>query len=64
MGKKELENYTPYIGKNLIALDACTAVSSKVNIIVLEEQENNDFKLINNNEFKEVITIIKELKNE
>lgn len=64
MGKKELENYTPYIGKNLIALDACTAASSKVNIIVLEEQENNAFKLINNNEFKEVITVIKELKNE
>ncbi len=59
MGKRELENCTPYIGKNLIALDACTSLSDRVNVIVLEEQENNEFKLINNNEFKEIITVIK-----
>ena len=64
MGWKELPNYTPYIGKNLIALDACTVISGKVNVIVLEEQEDNKFKLINNNEFKEIITVIKEPKNE
>ena len=65
MGWKALQDYTPYIGKNLIALDACTAISGRVNVIVLEEQENNEFKLINNNKFKEIITtIVKENKNE
>jgi len=66
MGWKEIPNYTPYIGKNLIAIDACTVVSGKVNIIILEEQENNNFKLINNNVQEPIIytSTIKENKNE
>ena len=65
---KEIPDYTPYIGDNLIALDACTAVSGKVNIIILEEQENNNFKLINNNKQDKIIyttyNIIEEPNNE
>ena len=65
-GWKEIPNYTPYIGKNLIAIDACTAVSGKVNVIIFEEQEDNTFKLINNNIQEPVIytSTIKETDNE
>ena len=63
---KEIPNYTPYIGKNLIALDACTVISGKVNVIILEEQEDNTFKLINNNKQEPIIytTTVKETNNE
>ncbi len=30
-------NFTPYYGKGIIAIDACTAVSKKVNCIVIED---------------------------
>lgn len=35
------ENYDIYRGKNLIALDACTIKTNKVNILVLTEEEVN-----------------------
>ena len=31
-------DFSPYYGKGIIALDACTAVSGKVNVIVLEDE--------------------------
>ncbi len=30
-------NFAPYIGKGIIALDACTAISKKINCIVIED---------------------------
>ena len=32
-------DFSPYYGKGIIALDACTAVSGRVNVVVLEDQE-------------------------
>ena len=31
-------DFSPYYGKGIIVLDACTAVSGKVNVIVLEDE--------------------------
>lgn len=62
---EKIENCTPYIGKNIIAIDACTAYSCFCNIIILEETEQNGLKLINNNYFNKenrIPLIIKEKK--
>ncbi len=32
-------DFSPYYGSRIIAMDACTAVSGKVNVIVLEDEE-------------------------
>ena len=37
--KNSYYNFDIYKGKNLIALDACTAISGKVNVLVIEEKE-------------------------
>ena len=63
---KPIANHTPYVGEHLIALDACTAVSGKVNVVILEEQEDNTFVFINNNKPDPIIytTTVKETNNE
>ena len=40
------DNYDIYKGENLIALDACTAISGKVNVLVIEEDELKDSNAI------------------
>jgi hypothetical protein len=36
-GDKPFSNHTPYVSKNVIALDTCTALSKKVNVYVVED---------------------------
>ena len=39
-GKKEWEDNSPFFSENVIACDTCTALSKKVNVVVLEDEEN------------------------